>query len=62
MENIRLYIKESYDELINHVTWPTWEELFISSRLVIVATIIISLIIVFFDFIANSALKFIYEL
>ena len=62
MENIRLYIRESYDELINHVTSPTWPELFSSSRLVIVSTIIISLIIFLFDFIANNLLKFIYEL
>jgi preprotein translocase subunit SecE len=34
MENIRLYLRESYDELINHVTWPTWPELFSSARLV----------------------------
>ncbi|HMT53312.1 MAG: preprotein translocase subunit SecE [Saprospiraceae bacterium] len=62
MENIRLYLRESYDELINHVTWPTWPELFSSARLVIVSTIIISLIIFLFDFIANNLLKFIYEL
>ena len=62
MENIRLYLKESYDELINHVTCPTWPELFSSARLVIVATIIFSLIIFFFDFIANNLLTFIYEL
>lgn len=62
MENIRLYLRESYDELLNHVTWPTWEELFVSARLVIVSTIIISMVIFFFDFIANNSLKFIYEL
>jgi preprotein translocase subunit SecE len=33
--DIRLYLKESYDELINHVTWPTWDELFSSARLVL---------------------------
>ena len=62
MENIRLYLKESYDELINHVTWPTWPDLFSSARLVIVSTIILSLVIFVFDFISNSFLKVIYEL
>jgi len=62
MDNIRLYLKESYDELLNHVTWPTWAELFVSARLVIVASVIISLIIAFFDFISKSSLTAIYSL
>ncbi|MBK8516349.1 MAG: preprotein translocase subunit SecE [Saprospiraceae bacterium] len=62
MENIKLYLKESYDELLHHVTWPTWEELISSAKLVLVSTIIISIVIFIFDFIANSSLKFIYEL
>ena len=62
MDNIKLYLKESYDELMNHVTWPTWSELYASARLIIISTIILSLVIFFFDLIANSALKFIYEL
>lgn len=62
MENIRLYLKESYDELLHHVTWPTWDELFSSAKLVVISTIIISVVIFIFDFIANSSLKFIYEL
>ncbi|MEY3419841.1 MAG: preprotein translocase subunit SecE [Bacteroidota bacterium] len=62
MENIRLYLKESYDELMHHVTWPSWDELMSSAKLVLVSTIIISLVVLVFDFIANSSLKFIYEL
>jgi len=62
MENIRLYIRESYDELINHVTWPTWPELFSNARLVIVCTIIISLVVLLFDTVFNSGLKAIYSL
>jgi len=62
MDNIRLYLKESYNELINHVTWPTWSELFSSTRLVIVASIIISLIIFVFDFISKTVTTAIYSL
>ncbi|MCZ2100846.1 MAG: preprotein translocase subunit SecE [Chitinophagales bacterium] len=62
MDNIKLYIKESYDELIHHVTWPTWAELYSSARLIIIATIILSLIIYFFDAIANTVLQYIYNL
>ncbi|MBK9734581.1 MAG: preprotein translocase subunit SecE [Saprospiraceae bacterium] len=62
MENIRLYLRESYDELINHVTWPTWDELLSSGKLVVVGTIILSLLIFAFDFISNNALKALYNL
>ncbi|MBK9254583.1 MAG: preprotein translocase subunit SecE [Saprospiraceae bacterium] len=62
MDNIRLYLKESYDELINHVTWPTWPELFSSAKLVIVASVLISLVIALFDFISKSSLTAIYSL
>ncbi len=62
MDNIRLYLRESYDELIHHVSWPSWNELFSSARLVIVSTILIAILIFLFDFVANNSLKFIYEL
>jgi preprotein translocase subunit SecE len=62
MENISLYLRESYDELMNHVTWPSWDELVSNAILVIVSTIIISMVIFAFDFVANNALKFIYAL
>jgi len=62
MENIRLYLRESYEELIHHVSWPSWNELFSSARLVIVSAILIAAVIFLFDFVANNSLKFIYEL
>jgi preprotein translocase subunit SecE len=62
MDNIRLYLKESYEELINHVTWPTWPELFSSARLVIIASVIIALVIALFDFISKTLTTTIYSL
>jgi len=62
MENIRLYLKESYDELMNHVSWPSWPELFSSAMLIVISTIILGLIVFLFDLASNSLLKFIYEL
>jgi preprotein translocase subunit SecE len=43
------YFKESYNELIHKVTWPSWEELQSSAILVMIATIIIALIIATMD-------------
>ncbi|HVV54448.1 MAG TPA: preprotein translocase subunit SecE [Mucilaginibacter sp.] len=45
MSVITQYIKESYIELTQKVTWPTWRELQNSAILVLIASIIIALII-----------------
>ena len=48
---IGTYIKDAFDELLDKVTWPTWEELQNSAVVVAIASLIISLIIFFMDFI-----------
>jgi len=62
MNDIVLYVKESYNELIHKVTWPTWPNLFSNTRLVIIASVIISLIIFLMDSVFNSVLTTIYKL
>ncbi|MCR8559703.1 preprotein translocase subunit SecE [Mucilaginibacter sp. BJC16-A38] len=49
MANVSEYIKESYIELTQKVTWPTWRDLQNSSILVLVAALIIALIILLMD-------------
>jgi preprotein translocase subunit SecE len=49
MANVSEYIKESYIELTQKVTWPTWSELVNSAVLVLVASLIIALIIFLMD-------------
>jgi preprotein translocase subunit SecE len=61
MDNIRLYIKESYDELINHVSWPSWNELFDSAKLVLIGTALFALLIFIFDLVFNN-IKVIYSI
>nr|MBS0038312.1 preprotein translocase subunit SecE [Saprospiraceae bacterium] len=56
------HVKESYNELVNKVTWPTWPNLLDSTRVVIVASIIITLIVFVLDFISNQLLQTIYGL
>ena len=60
MERISLYLKESYDELLNKVTWPTWPKLLQDARLVLVASLILSLIIFVLDMAAQGFLGLIY--
>ncbi|MCC8423994.1 preprotein translocase subunit SecE [Mucilaginibacter sp. UR6-11] len=45
MANVSEYIKESYIELTQKVTWPTWRELQSSAVLVLIAAIIIAMLI-----------------
>jgi len=62
MERIVLYIKESYNELLNKVTWPTWSSLTSSTIVVLIASLIFALIIFVMDLISKGVLDFIYDL
>jgi preprotein translocase subunit SecE len=44
------YIKDSYNELLHKVTWPSWSELQGQSVLVLVTSLVISGIIFLIDF------------
>jgi len=62
MERIKLYILESYNELVNKVTWPTWSNLQSSTVVVIVASLILTAIIFVMDFVSNTVMNAIYGL
>lgn len=62
MESIKLYIKESIDELVNHVTWPTWAELFAHTKLVLIAATIFAIVTFLFDSAANFVTSTLYGL
>jgi len=61
MAKVTEYIKESYEELTDKVTWPTWSELQNSAILVLVAAIIIALIILAMDSLFGNALHYFYK-
>lgn len=62
MNKITTYFKESYRELLEKVTWPTWMQLQQSTVIVLVATIIITAMVWVMDFSSNQLLKLIYSL
>lgn len=62
MSKFTNYVKDSYHELTQKVTWPTWSNLQQSTIIVLVATIIITLIVWLMDFMSSGALNFIYSL
>jgi preprotein translocase subunit SecE len=49
MANVVQFIKESYEEMTQKVTWPTWSELQNSAVLVLVASGIIALVVLAMD-------------
>ena len=57
MASVTEYIKESYIELTQKVTWPTWRELQSSAVLVLVAAIIIAMVIFGMDQIIGYVLN-----
>jgi preprotein translocase subunit SecE len=62
MNKFTTYLKDSYKELVEKVTWPNWDQLTQSTMIVIGATLFITLLVGIMDFAANGSLKFIYSL
>ncbi|MCF3109343.1 preprotein translocase subunit SecE [Niabella sp. CC-SYL272] len=56
------YVKNSYKELAEKVTWPTWGELQQSTMIVLGATVLITVMIWLMDFIAGGGLNFLYKI
>jgi preprotein translocase subunit SecE len=62
MNKIGAYFKDSFKELTEKVTWPTWPQLQQSTMIVLAATIVITFIVLGMDFVAGNGLKFIYKM
>ncbi|HPE86669.1 MAG: preprotein translocase subunit SecE [Bacteroidia bacterium] len=56
------YVRESYDELVTKVSWPTWKELQNSSIVVSVASLIIALVVFLMDISFKNILEVFYGL
>ena len=61
MTKIINYFEESFNELFNKVTWPTWKELQSSAILVMVSSLIIALIIYLMDKSFSEILRLFYN-
>ncbi len=55
-------IKESYNELVHKVSWPTRKELAQSAVVVLIASIILALIVWLMDWCFESIMTFVYGL
>ena len=60
MNKIGNYFRESFKELTEKVTWPSWPQLQQSTMIVLAATIVITFVVLGMDFVVGNGLKFIY--
>ena len=62
MKKVISYIKDSYNELVHKVSWPTKAELSNSAVVVMFASLIIAVLIGVVDFGFKAVMNFIYSL
>lgn len=62
MEQIKLYLRESYNELVHKVTWPTWANLLSSTKVVLIGSLIIALIVLLLDAVSKALTEFLYNI
>ncbi len=59
---IKTYLSATYDELVNKVSWPTWQELQNSAVIVMIATFIIAFLVFIMDISLKNVMELIYGL
>jgi preprotein translocase subunit SecE len=62
LERLRNTLQLTTDELVNKVTWPTWDELQSSTIVTLIASIIISLVIYGMDSVLGLLFKYFYQI
>ncbi|MFI3316941.1 MAG: preprotein translocase subunit SecE [Rikenellaceae bacterium] len=55
------YFKESYNELVNKVSWPTFSQLQSSTVVVMVAAVIFSVVVLAMDLSFEGIMSFVYK-
>ena len=62
MNKLTAYLRDSYKELVQKVTWPGWDQLQQSTMIVLGATLMITGVVWVMDLVANKSLQLIYSL
>lgn len=62
MNKLQAYFRDSYQELVEKVSWPTWAQLQQSTSIVLAATLVITAIVWLMDLGSSNILKFVYSL
>jgi preprotein translocase subunit SecE len=61
MNKISNYFRESYKELVEKVSWPTWPQLQQSTMIVLAATLVVTLLVMTMDFAAGNVMRQVYK-
>jgi len=56
------YIKDTYNELIHKVSWPSWDELQESAIVVMIASFIFAIVIALIDVSFRNIMEVVYTL
>lgn len=62
MNKFSVFVRDSYKEMVEKVTWPKWEQLQQSTMIVLGATLFITGLVFVMDLIAKNVMDFIYSL
>ena len=62
MNKFKAFFTETYAELVQKVSWPTWDELMASAIVVTVATLIIAVMVLAMDKASGLAMTTFYDL
>ena len=62
MEQIKRYLAESYNELVHKATWPTWPNLLASTRVVLIGSVIIALVVLLMDAFSKQITDLLYSI
>ncbi len=62
MRKLKAYLKDVYDEMVNKVSWPSWDELQVQALVVVIATTIIAIVVLFLDITFKGIMQAIYSL
>ena len=56
------YFKNSYNELVNKVTWPAFDQLVSSTKVVMIASVIFALVVLVMDLAFEGVMNGVYDL
>jgi preprotein translocase subunit SecE len=62
LERLRNTLQLTTDELVNKVTWPTWDELQSSTIVTLIASLLIALLIFGMDSVLETLFKYFYQI
>ena len=60
MKRVIAYFKETYDELVHKVSWPTYSELTNSAVVVLYASLLIAVVVFLMDISFENVMKLVY--